>query len=105
MPLLSRRRVARRLGHAALGSGLLLCAVLGSSPAGAENKANIEALKIEVDFDACTSEKSQQGESCANEKWTIEVDEDGWSANSRGFDGATPMGEMSAVCEDGAYKS
>ena len=105
MPLLSRCRVARRLGHVALGSGLLLCAVLGSSPAGADNQAKIDALKIEVDYDACTVEKTQKAEFCANEKWTIEVDEDGWSASGVGSDGAPPTLEMTAVCEDGTYKS
>ena len=88
MPLLSRCRVARRLGHVALGSGLLLCAFLGSSPADADNQAKIDALKIEVDYDACTVEKTQKAEFCANEKWTIEVDEDGWSASGVGSDGA-----------------
>jgi hypothetical protein len=97
------RRFARGLGHAALG--VLLSTFLGASPAGADNQAKIEMLKIEVDYDACTVEKTQQAEFCANEKWTIEVDEDGWSANGVGSDGSAPAVEMSATCEDGAYKS
>ena len=97
--------VARRLRHVALASGLLLCAALAWSPAEAENKANIDAPKIEVDYDACTTEKTQQAQICANEKWTIDVNEDGWSANGLGSDGASPAVEMSATCADGTYKS
>jgi hypothetical protein len=97
--------VARRRDHVVLGTGLLLCASLALSPAEAENKAKIDALKIEVDFDACTTEKTQKAEFCANEKWTIEVEKDGWSASGVGSDGAPPTLEMTAVCEDGAYKS
>ena len=90
--------------HVVLG-GLLLCCAVAASPAQAENKAKIEALKIEVDYDACTVEKTQRAEFCANEKWTIDVDADGWSARGVGSDGAPPTLEMSATCEDGIYKS
>lgn len=95
--------VARRLHR--IVPGLLLCAALAWSPAEADNKAKIGALKIEVDFDACTTEKIQKTEFCANEKWTIEVEEDGWSATGVGTDGAPPVLEMTAVCDDGVYKS
>jgi hypothetical protein len=101
MPLLS----CCRPGHAALFCALLLCATVFWSPAQAENKAKIDALKIEVDYDACTTHKEQQAEFCANETWSIAVDEAGWSASGVGSDGASPAMEMSATCEDGVYKS
>lgn len=97
--------VARRLRHVTLASGLLLCASLVWSPAEAENQAKIDALKIAVDFDACTTEKDQNAEFCANEKWTIEVNEGGWTASGVGSDGAPPVLEMTATCADGKYKS
>ncbi|WP_284735503.1 hypothetical protein [Dongia deserti] len=89
----------------ALGCGILLCAAFASSLASAENQARIEGLKIEVDFDACTTEQTQKTEFCANEKWNIEVDADGWSAEGTGTDGAPPVLEMQAICQDGKYKS
>lgn len=104
MEFTSRRRFVRRLSQMALGSGILMCASLASWPAGAENQAKIEALKIDVDYDACTIEKTQKTEFCANEKWNIDVNPDGWSAKGTGTDGAPPVLEMSATCQSGEYK-
>lgn len=89
--------------HVAVG-GLLLCCAVAASPALAENKAKIDALKIEVDYDACTTHKEQQAEFCASETWSIAVNEAGWSASGVGTDGTATM-EMSATCTDGIYKS
>lgn len=104
MPLLSRHPFVGRLSRVALGSGMLLCASLASLSARAENQAEIDTLKIEVDYDACTIEKTQKTEFCANEKWNIDVNPDGWSAKGIGSDGAPPVLEMSAICQDGKYK-
>jgi hypothetical protein len=82
-----------------------LAATASASSAKAENQTQIEKLKIEAEYDACTTEKTQQVEYCATETWSIQVNPDGWTATSTGTDGAPPVLESSITCVDGKYKS
>lgn len=105
MSLMSRYHSIYRVHSFAQAGAVLLFAFIACPPVSAENQTNIEKLKIEVDYDACTIEKTQKNEFCANEKLSIDVNADGWAAKGTGTDGAPPVLEMNATCQDGKYKS
>jgi len=86
-------------------SAVFVSVLTFASPVNAENQTQIEKLKIEAEYDACTTEKTQKAEYCATETWSIEVNADGWSAKSTGTDGAPPVLESSITCADGEYRT
>ena len=93
------------LRHQLAIAALVLGALLHGASVDADNQNQIERLKIEANYDACTTEKTLGAEYCANETWNIEVNDNGWSATSIGTDGAPPVLESRITCADGKYKS